>query len=46
LKSSKDLFGMKGRFALAIFLSAALLFTVQPMVAQTLLPVLGGSPAV
>ncbi len=37
---------MKGRFALAIFLSAALLFTVQPMVGQTLLPVLGGSPAV
>jgi hypothetical protein len=33
-------------FALAIFLSATLLFTVQPLIGKTLLPVLGGSPAV
>jgi hypothetical protein len=33
-------------FALTIFLSAALLFMVQPMVAKMVLPLLGGSPAV
>ena len=33
-------------FTLAVFLSAALLFTVQPMVAKMLLPQVGGSPAV
>ena len=33
-------------FALAIFLSATLLFMVQPLAAKILLPVLGGSPAV
>lgn len=33
-------------FALTIFLGAALLFSVQPMIARTALPVLGGSPAV
>lgn len=33
-------------FALAIFLSAALLFVVQPMSGKVLLPLLGGSPAV
>ena len=33
-------------FALAIFLSATLLFMVQPLVRKILLPVLGGSPAV
>ncbi len=33
-------------FALTIFLSAALLFVVQPMVAKMVLPLLGGSPAV
>ncbi|MDX2131512.1 MAG: hypothetical protein SFY69_05630 [Planctomycetota bacterium] len=33
-------------FALAIFLSAALLFLVQPMTGKVLLPMLGGSPAV
>lgn len=33
-------------FAAAIFLSAALLFLVQPMAGKVLLPILGGSPAV
>ncbi|MCC6676769.1 MAG: fused MFS/spermidine synthase [Phycisphaerales bacterium] len=33
-------------FTAAIFLSAALLFLVQPMVAKMILPMLGGSPAV
>jgi spermidine synthase len=33
-------------FATTIFLSAALLFSVQPMLAKLLLPTLGGSPAV
>ncbi|MBS0198145.1 MAG: hypothetical protein JSR77_15430 [Planctomycetes bacterium] len=33
-------------FALAIFVSAALLFVVQPMSGKVLLPLLGGSPAV
>jgi spermidine synthase len=33
-------------FALTIFLSAALLFLVQPMFAKMLLPLLGGTPAV
>jgi hypothetical protein len=33
-------------FALAIFLSATLLFIVQPLTGKILLPVLGGSPAV
>jgi len=33
-------------FALAIFLSAALLFLVQPLSGKILLPLLGGSPAV
>src|SRR5688572_27760628 len=33
-------------FAITIFLSAALLFSVQPMVAKLLLPLLGGTPAV
>jgi hypothetical protein len=33
-------------FALAIFLSATLLFAVQPLVGKILLPVLGGSPSV
>src|SRR5262245_27136900 len=33
-------------FALAIFVSATLLFLVQPLAGQILLPVLGGSPAV
>jgi len=33
-------------FTLAIFASATLLFIVQPLVGKTLLPVLGGSPAV
>jgi hypothetical protein len=33
-------------FALAVFLSAALLFVVEPMVGKMVLPVLGGAPAV
>jgi hypothetical protein len=33
-------------FGLTIFLSAALLFIVQPMIAKMVLPLLGGSPAV
>ncbi|MCC6354182.1 MAG: fused MFS/spermidine synthase [Verrucomicrobiae bacterium] len=33
-------------YALTIFLSAALLFAVQPMMAKMVLPLLGGSPAV
>jgi SAM-dependent methyltransferase len=33
-------------FALTLFLSAALLFWIQPMVARMALPVLGGAPAV
>lgn len=33
-------------FAITMFLSAALLFMVQPLAAKILLPVLGGSPAV
>src|SRR3954469_7874506 len=33
-------------FSISVFLSAALLFLVEPMVAKMLLPVLGGSPAV
>jgi hypothetical protein len=37
---------MTALFSLVVFLSAALLFAVQPMVAKVLLPRLGGSPAV
>ncbi len=33
-------------YAIAIFTSAALLFTVQPMVGKMMLPVMGGSPAI
>ncbi len=33
-------------FALTLFLSAALLFWVQPLIAKMLLPLLGGTPAV
>ena len=33
-------------FSISVFLSAALLFLVEPMVAKMLLPLLGGSPAV
>ena len=33
-------------FSLTLFLSAALLFTVQPMFAKMVLPLLGGAPAV
>jgi hypothetical protein len=33
-------------FAIAVFSSAALVFTVEPLVGKLLLPVLGGSPAI
>jgi hypothetical protein len=33
-------------FSISVFLSAALLFLVEPMVAKMMLPLLGGSPAV
>src|SRR5215467_13323596 len=33
-------------FAFAIFVSAALVFMVEPMIAKMILPALGGSPAV
>lgn len=33
-------------FSLCLFISAALLFTIQPMVAKVLLPIYGGTPAV
>jgi hypothetical protein len=35
-----------GIFGVAIFLSAALLFSVQPLFTKMVLPLLGGSPAV
>src|SRR5262245_26679237 len=37
---------MQHLFAGTLFLSAALLFVVQPLVAKMVLPLLGGSPAV
>jgi hypothetical protein len=37
---------LAGLFAAAVFLSAALLFLSEPMLAKTILPRLGGSPAV
>lgn len=44
---SKGPSGLTGlAFTLAVFLSAALLFVVQPMFAKMVLPLLGGSPAV
>jgi hypothetical protein len=38
--------GLLGRFGGTLFLSAALLFCVEPMVAKMLTPLLGGAPAV
>lgn len=38
--------GAYALFAIPVLLSAVLLFTVQPLVARQLLPVLGGSPSV
>jgi len=43
-KASNGLIGLA--FTLAVFLSAALLFVVEPMFAKMVLPLLGGSPAV
>ena len=37
---------MTALFSATLFLSAALLFWVQPMIARMLLPLLGGVPAV
>jgi hypothetical protein len=37
---------MPALFALTLFVSAALLFWVQPMIAKMILPLLGGTPAV
>ena len=37
---------MTALFSATLFLSAALMFWVQPMIAKTLLPLLGGAPAV
>ncbi len=41
-----DVPGSRAGFVAAILLSAALVFTVQPLIARLLLPVLGGTPAV
>src|SRR5437867_671585 len=38
--------GMRALFSTTLFLSAALLFWVQPLIAKLLLPLLGGSPSV
>ncbi len=46
LASSRDTAGVLGLFAGTIFLSALLLFSVQPMFAKMVLPKLGGSPSV
>lgn len=43
-KTPRQLTGLA--FTLAVFLSAALLFVVEPMFAKMVLPLLGGSPAV
>lgn len=37
---------LKPLFALTLFVSAALMFSVQPMIGKALLPLLGGSPSV
>src|SRR5437870_12016687 len=37
---------MPALFAVSLFVSAALLFLVQPMIAKMILPKLGGTPAV
>jgi spermidine synthase len=44
--SRADRSGVLALFAAAIFVSAMLLFLVQPMVAKMVLPLLGGSPSV
>ncbi len=38
-------FGMICLFSLALFTSAALMFSVQPMIGKMLLPIVGGTPA-
>lgn len=43
---SKDASVLRFLFPLTLFLSAALLFSIQPMAAKALLPVYGGTPAV
>jgi len=44
--STSDARSTRAGFVLAVLLSASLVFTVQPLVARLLLPVLGGAPAV
>ena len=39
-------FGLMAVFTLTLFVSAALLFLVQPMFARMALPLLGGTPQV
>jgi hypothetical protein len=43
---SRKLTALRALFTLTLFLSSGLLFLVQPMVAKTILPRFGGSPAV
>jgi len=38
--------GTRVLYALAVFLSAGLLFVVEPMVGKMVVPILGGTPAV
>lgn len=38
-------FGLIALFSLALFTSAALMFSVQPMIGKMLLPIVGGTPA-
>jgi spermidine synthase len=44
--SAPNQLGLPGLFACTLFLSALLLFLVQPMIAKMLLPLFGGTPAV
>ncbi len=45
-KNGRDAYVYQFFFPLSLFLSASLLFVIQPMVAKVLLPVYGGTPAV
>ena len=46
VKKTRFSLGLVGVFTLSIFLSAALLFSVQPLFAKLVLPLLGGSSSV
>jgi len=46
IKVSKSSWALVGVFTLSIFLSATLLFSVQPLFAKLVLPLLGGSSSV